>query len=193
MVKTVSQLFSLGNDPVQIIAQLIGFAGAVTYFLVFQMKKRKSILGLNILAGAIFVLHFFLLKAYTGAAMNIVCSLRCIIYYCNDKKWAKSKAWLAVFILVSVVLGVYTWSDAYSILPLVSMIITSISFWLKRERNIRLLTLPSPPCWMLYNIHNGSISGFLTDTVIFISLLISLVRYDVLKRHPANRKQTFTV
>lgn len=42
MVKTVSQLFSLGNDPVQIIAQLIGFAGAVTYFLVFQMKKRKS-------------------------------------------------------------------------------------------------------------------------------------------------------
>ncbi len=173
----------------QIIAQLIGFMGTITYFLVFQMKKRKSILGLNILAGAIFVLHFFLIGAYTGAAMNIVCSLRCVIYYYDDKKWARSKVWLGVFILASIVLGVYTWSDAYSVLPLISMILTSISFWLKRERNIRLLTLPSPPCWMLYNIHNGSISGFLTDTVIFISLLISLFRYDILKRRPADAKK----
>lgn len=183
MAETFSRLFEFNADPTFIAAQLVGFAGAVTYFLVFQMKKRKNILGLNVLAASIFVLHFFLLGAYTGAAMNVVCALRCVIYYYNDKKWAKSKIWLAVFIGVSVVLGVLTWSDTYSVLPLASMIITSVSFWLKNEKHIRLLTLPSPPCWIIYNIHNGSVSGMVTDFIILVSIIISIVRYDILKNH----------
>lgn len=182
MIETVLNLFAFDGEPLWIIAQIIGFAGTITYFLVFQMKKRRGILALNILAAAIFIIHFTLLGAYTGAAMNLVCALRCVIYYYSDKKWAKSKIWLAVFIVASVILGIVTWSDAHSILVLAAMIITSISGWLKNEKYIRLLTLPSSPLWMIYNAHNGSVSGFVTDAVILISLLISIVRYDILKK-----------
>lgn len=182
MTETLLRFFEFNTDPMLIAAQLVGFAGAAAYFLVFQMKRRKSILGLNVLAASIFILHFSLLGAYTGAAMNIVCALRCVIYYYSDKEWAKSKIWLAVFIGVSVILGVLTWSDAYSALPLAAMIITSVSFWLKNEKHIRMLTLPSQPCWLIYNVHNGSVSGIVTDLVILISIIISIVRYDIFKK-----------
>ncbi|HZJ75875.1 MAG TPA: YgjV family protein [Clostridia bacterium] len=182
MLETIIKIFSIDGTALGVIAQIIGFIGAFTYFLVFQMKKRSSILAINILAGMIFVVHFTMIGAYTGAAMNVVCALRCTIYYFSDRKWAKSKAWLAVFIGVSVVLGVLTWGDIYSIFPLMAMVITSISFWLKKESHIRLLTLPTQPGWMIYNIHNNSISGLLTDIVIFSSILIAIIRYDIIKR-----------
>ena len=182
MLENIIKTFSIDGTAFGVRAQIIGFIGAFTYFLVFQMKKRSSILAINILAGLIFVVHFSLIGAYTGAAMNVVCALRCTIYYFSDRKWAKSKAWLAVFIGVSVVLGVLTWGDIYSIFPLMAMVITSISFWLKKESHIRLLTLPTQPGWMIYNIHNNSISGLLTDIVIFSSILIAIIRYDIIKK-----------
>lgn len=182
MIETIIKTFSIDGTLLGVAAQIIGFIGAFTYFLVFQMKKRSSILAINILAGLIFVVHFSLIGAYTGAAMNVVCALRCTIYYFSDRKWAKSKAWLAIFIGVSVVLGVLTWGDIYSVFPLMAMVITSISFWLKKESHIRLLTLPTQPGWMIYNIHNNSISGLLTDIVIFSSILIAIIRYDIIKK-----------
>lgn len=182
MIETIIKTFSIDGTLLGVAAQIIGFIGAFTYFLVFQMKKRSSILAINILAGMIFVVHFSLIGAYTGAAMNVVCALRCTIYYFSDRKWAKSKAWLAVFIGVSVVLGVLTWGDIYSVFPLMAMVVTSISFWLKKESHIRLLTLPTQPGWMIYNIHNNSISGLLTDIVIFSSILIAIIRYDIIKK-----------
>ncbi|HZK21675.1 MAG TPA: YgjV family protein [Oscillospiraceae bacterium] len=190
MLDTIIKMFSVDGTALGVVAQIVGFAGAFTYFLVFQMKKRSSILAINVLAGMIFVVHFSMIGALTGAAMNVVCALRCIVYYYSDKAWAKSKAWLAIFVGISIVLGVFTWGDIYSIFPLMAMVITSISFWLKKERNIRLLTLPTQPFWMIYNIHNNSISGLLTDVVIFSSILIAIIRYDIIKsKKPKLEKQ----
>lgn len=167
---------------INIIAQIIGFAGAVTYFIVFQQKKRKNILSLSVVACLLFIIHFVMLKAYTGAVMNSLGAVRCVIYYYNDRKWGKSKLWLAFFVAASSVLCILTWKDVFSVLPLTAMVLTSISFWMKKERNIRLLTLPTSPCWMIYNFHSGSVAGVITEIIVTSSLIISIIKYDILKK-----------
>ncbi len=164
------------------IAQIVGFVGTALLFISFQQKKRRGILFFQICAGAVFVLHYILLGAYTGAALNFVGFTRSIVFYNSDKKWAKSPAWLVMYIVISAVSGVLTWAEWYSILPAIAMMLTTVSYWLKNETKIRLVTFPSSPCWLVYNALAGSVAGIITECIVMSSLIIAIIRYDILKK-----------
>ena len=172
------------------ITQGIGFLGAITGFIVFQQKKRRRILLFQMLSCAFFVIHFVMLGAYTGAVMNAIVIVRAFVYLNSDKKWAAGKIWLAVFIIISVAACVITWKDWSSIFPLASMVLSSVSCWLKNEKYIRLVTFPSSPCWLVYNVVNGSVAGTVTEIFISASLIIAIVRYDILGK---SKKQSIEV
>lgn len=161
-------------------AQVVGFLGAGAYFVCFQQKKRRNILIFTVLASCLFVVHFLMLGAYTGAALNAVNAVRSVIYANNGKRWASSKLWLVFFLAVSSVSCILTWKDAYSLFPLASMLITSVSYWLKDEKLIRLITLPTSPSWFIYNMHSGSVSGMITELIVSASLITAIIRYDVI-------------
>ncbi len=165
-----------------IIAQIIGVLGLLCNGLSFQQKKRKGILSFQICAAALFVVHYIILGAYTGAVINFLGMLRSIVFINSDKKWAKHPVWLGVFVVVFTVASIVTWVDWYSILPATAMVLTTISYWLKNETKIRLVTFPSSPCWLVYNILTGSVAGVLTECVVMSSLIIAIVRYDILKK-----------
>ena len=85
------------------ISQIIGFGGAGLNFLSFQQSKRRNIIGVQIGAALLFIVHYILLaidgdgEAFSGAALNCIGLLRSIVFINNDKKWAKSPVWLVVF------------------------------------------------------------------------------------------------
>lgn len=164
-----------------IVAQIIGFGGAALNTLSFQQKKRKGIITLQIFAAILFIIHFILLGAYTGAAMNFVSLVRSVVFINNDKKWAKSPAWLVFFVIVSIIASAYTWVDWASVLPATAMILTTVSYWLKSERKIRFVTFPSSPCWLIYDFITGSVSGVITEIFVMSSLIIAIIRYDIKK------------
>ncbi|MBR0535351.1 MAG: YgjV family protein [Clostridia bacterium] len=173
---------------IEIITQGIGFCGAGLNFLSFQQNKRSKIIGFQIGAALLFIMHYILLgitngaDAFTGAALNFIGLSRSIVFINNDKRWAKSPLWLVLFIIVSVVAGVLTWEDWYSFLPPLAMILTTVSYWMKNETKIRLITFPSSPCWLVFNIITGSVAGIVTECVVMSSLIIAIVRYDILKK-----------
>lgn len=173
---------------IDIITQGIGFCGAGLNFLSFQQNKRSKIIGFQIGAALLFIMHYILLgitngaDAFTGAALNFIGLSRSIVFINNDKRWAKSPLWLVLFIIVSVVAGVLTWEDWYSFLPPLAMILTTVSYWMKNETKIRLITFPSSPCWLVFNIITGSVAGIVTECVVMSSLIIAIVRYDILKK-----------
>ncbi len=165
-----------------IIIQIIGFVGMLCHFVSFQQKKRKGILFFQICASAVFLVHFALLGAYTGAILNVIGLFRALVFMNNDKKWAQSSVWLWVFIIAFTASSIATWESWYSILPTTGMILTTVSYWLKNETKIRLITFPGSPCWLIYNAINGSFSGVLTECMVMTSLIIAIVRYDILKK-----------
>lgn len=173
---------------IDIVTQGVGFCGAALNFLSFQQNKRSRIIGFQIGAALLFITHYILLgitngaDAYTGAALNFIGLSRSIVFINNDKKWAKSPVWLVFFIIVSAVSGILTWESWYSFLPPLAMILTTISYWMKDETKIRLITFPSSPCWLIFNIITGSVAGVVTECVVMSSLIIAIIRYDILKK-----------
>lgn len=166
----------------EVITLLVGFCGMIILFIMFQQNDRKRILICQIIGTSFFCIHYCMLGTYTGAALNAIAAVRAVIYYNRDKKFFGSKIWLWLFIVISAVAGVLTWEGIISILPTIAMIIGSISVWVKKPRNIRILSFIPSPMWMVYNIINNSIPGIITETFVMTSIAISIVRYDILKK-----------
>lgn len=128
-----------------------------------------------------FTIHFFMLGAFSGAAMNLVGVLRAVVIYFSGKKWADSRIWYYFFMASYIVLGIAAWEDIFSVLPIIAMVLSTYAFYLPDETKLRLFTFPSSPCWLIYNIRHASVSGSITEYFNMISLIIAMTRYDLPK------------
>ena len=169
-------------DAKTITAQAIGLIAAGFIFASYQQRGRKRILILQVVSGALFTVHFLLLGAYPGAAMNLLGTLRSLVYSQADKRWAKSQVWLWVFLATFTAAGILTWAGPRSILPLIAMLLTTVSLWLRSPRLIRAVTFPSSPMWLAYNVIVRSYSGILTECFVTASITIAIIRYDIIER-----------
>ena len=165
-----------------IITQAVGFCGMAMLFIMFQQNNRKRILICQIIGTICFGIHYTMLGTYTGAVLNAIAAVRAVIYFNRDKKFFGSVLWLWLFIVISSVAGVLTWEDAISVFPTIAMIVGSVSVWVKKPRDIRILSFIPSPMWMTYNIINSSIPGIVTETFVMSSIAIAIIRYDILKK-----------
>lgn len=162
-----------------IIAQIIGFCAMGTAITSFQLKKRKQILIFQIICTAIWTLHFLILGVPTACAINGVQTIRCVIYYFKEtQKWAQSKFWLWFFLIASVVLTILTWENFFNLFPMLGMMFSTISLWLKKPKHIRLMTLPVSAVWLVYGVVCKSYAGVCNETFVIISVLLALWRLD---------------
>lgn len=171
-----------GVNIVYYIAQAVGIVGLTFAVISFQKNSNKGILFFQVLAELTFFVHFTLLGAYTGAYMNLIGAVRNLVFYNREKRWAQSKNWVFVFIAVYVIIGILTWKNEFSILPIIAMTLSSIALWIKNPKFTRLIVLPSSPCWLIYNIESSSIAGVLTESFVLSSLIIAIIRFDVWKQ-----------
>ena len=170
-------------DAGDIAAQLVGFVAMALLVSSFQMKTRAGILKVQLVSESLWVLHYFLLGAYTGMALNVVAAVRCYVYGRRGiKKWADKNYIPAVFFTVAVLTCIFTWSGPISLLPTASICLNSFVQWSKRPRIIRFFSGPGCACWLVFNYLSGSYAGVLTEVLNLISIAAAIVRYDVLKR-----------
>ena len=161
-----------------IIAQIIGILGLICSLLSFQMKTRKWIMVLQMIASLSFSAQLFLLGAVTGGCVDLISFIRTLIFSRNGKKWASSPVWLYIFIAVMIVTGIFTWQNAWDLLPIAGSILSTVALWMKKEKNIRLISLTIGPCWLIYNLVKGAWSGALNEVLAMTSIVIGLLRND---------------
>jgi hypothetical protein len=161
-----------------IIIQLIGFIALGFSLLVFQVNRRSSMLKLQMCAASLYVVHFYLLGAITGSAMNLTGVSRNYAFY---KFRDRTHSWLlpGVFIIIFAGVGLATWQGPLSLLPTCGMISGTIAFWQRDTKFIRYIALISPPLWFTYNAISGSYPGMLTEVIMFSSNLVGIYRFDV--------------
>ncbi|MDD5602931.1 MAG: YgjV family protein [Eubacteriales bacterium] len=164
-----------------IITQSIGFIGLALAVLSFQSRRLKGILLFQTLANAAFIVHYVLLGAYTGAAINFLGAFRNIVFYNKEKSWASKKFWLYFFITVYIASGIASWENIYSLLPILGVIMTTMAYWVKDAAITRKLVLPGTIFWLVYSIAVFSIAGTITEILILVSVITSIVRYDIKK------------
>lgn len=163
-------------------AQVIGVIAFCLAVWSYQQNEHKKMVLLQLIANLCFVIHYYLLGAYTGALLNSIGFARSIVFMCKDKKWAASNGWIVFFSLLCVGAGVYTWDGLLSLLPMTAMIFTTVAFGIDRPKITRLLSFPSSPLWLIYNVINQSWGGVLTECFNMISIIVGMLRFDRKKK-----------
>ena len=161
-----------------ILAQLVGVVGIAFSLLSFQFSKRKYIMLFQMLASLSFSTQLFMVGAVTGGCLDLISFVRTLIFANNSKGWAKSKWWLYGFLAVMLATGALTWENGWSILPILGSMLSTVAFWMTKEKHIRLVSLTVGPCWMVYNIVKGAYSGALNEVFAMASIVIGLLRHD---------------
>lgn len=166
-----------------ILVQALGYIGVLCFIISYAQKSRKNILVFSFLARAFFVVHYILLGGYAGGIQNAGGGVAAAVSTLRCKKPYDSPI-MPIFILVmTAVCGIVTYDKSVGVvsaLPAIAMLIQNPALWLKKQRNIRLLTFAGIPLWFVYNFVTGSIPAMICDCLSGGSLVVAMVRYDLL-------------
>lgn len=158
--------------------QAIGILGVALFIISYQIRSNRALFLCQLMGCIVFCVQFFLMGAYTGAISLIVNIARnLLLIKSNDWKWAKSQVTLAAIILLLLVMTICTWAGWISILPFVSVAVTSIGYWTQNAQKIRLSQLFGSPCTLLYDILVHTWGGAVCEAITILSIIISIVRF----------------
>ena len=164
-----------------ILSYIFGFLGIVSTVLIYQQKKRSGLLFMKLVSDVIWFLHYIFISAYAGAAVAVIGFLRELIFMNREKKWARSRLWLVLFLLLAVGAGILTWSNVYSLLPCIASAVAVISFWIGNPRLSRVLSFPIAGLMLTYDISKLAYMAIVNEILTVISSIIGVVRHDIKK------------
>lgn len=159
-------------------AQIIGFLGLALSIVAFQFKKHQNIVLLKLSSELTFSIQYMLLGAWTGAVLDLISVIRNFLFYKFVKKNISTTPVIVIFGIFVVITGFVTYDGVMSLLPIGSKLLTTVSYGMKNEKWLRLITLPSCILWIIYNLSVGSYAGAATDGITLVSLLIAMYKFD---------------
>jgi hypothetical protein len=169
--------------------QGIGLVALLIGTSVFQVNNRKTMLLLGMGASLLWSVHYLLLAAPTGVAMNILGASRGYIYH--RTRPTKQNRWILwTLICVTMAATVLTWQGIISLLALIGSLGNVIAYWQTKPKYIRRLALISSPSWLTYNAISGSYPGVVAEILSITSNLLGQYRFDfkrISRRNLLNR------
>ncbi len=165
-----------------IIIQVIGGLGIIASVISFQCKDHRSILIFRTLNESIFALQYFLLGAYTGMIMNIVGSVRNVIFKRRVAVGKKTTVPIIFFSVMFVIFGIVFWQGPKSILIIIAKVLSTAAYGNKNPSIVRGIILITSTSWLIYNYAVFSIAGVLCEAFTLVSIIIGMIRLDIIPR-----------
>ena len=162
------------------IIQLIGIIAVFLWVISVHYKEQYKILFLQALANLVYTIQYALLGVFSAASMNFLSLIRCYIFYRKRKqKEDISKLWLIVFILLGIILGILTYDNYLSLIPIIITLFYIISSWMKNSTWIRIVFLIAAFIWVYYNYTVGAYVCIIGNILEIISGISSIIRFSV--------------
>lgn len=165
-----------------VFVQAVGVVGMVFGVLSYQCNTHKKIMIFKTVTEFSFAVQFFLLGKYTGVAMNVIGCVRNIVFAVVIAKKKSPLPGIIVFAVLTITAGALTWAGAISLLAIIGKTFTNFSFGISNPKHVRLLTIPSGVCWLIYDILGNSIAGAVLEVLGLISIAVGYFRYDFKNR-----------
>lgn len=173
----VITMFELDNE---LLAQIIGFIGTAFIVIGMQQKKYDHIVLCKIANSFLSSVHYLFLGGYTGMCINLASCFTNAVYWRRNKLGKSNLIFQILFGAMFVALGLLSWHSPFSMFVIIAKLISSVAMGIHNPRIIRILNLISFPCWLIYNIHMGSFSGIISDSLSITSVVIGIIRLDIL-------------
>ena len=126
---------------------------------------------------AVFGIHYLLIGAYSGMAMNAVGIVRNLVYNRQNQKGSSSRLVPIVFVLIQCVMCALTWEAWYSVFVLFGLTINTYCLSFKNPQNVRKSIFVTSPLVLTYDVLAGSIGGMIYESVAIISAFIGVLRH----------------
>ena len=159
------------------IGQGFGLIAIALGFISFQMKTQRKLILAQLATAVVFCIHYALIGALTGMAMNVVGAIRCVAYYYRNQKGSKSPVIPIIFTVCMATAGILTWTDWYSVFMLLGLVINTVFMASSAPQRVRASILVSSPLVIVYNVFTTSYGGIVYESVAIISSAIGIVRY----------------
>ena len=158
--------------------QIFGIIPIALGFISFQAKTSRGIIFWQLSTTVAFSIHYLMIGAWTGVAINLLAAVMSVCYYFRDKAGSKSPVFPIVFSILGVVATIFTWQAWFALFLLAGLLMNTLSFALLPPDKVRYVMLVKGPVTAMYNVFALSIPGIIYETVIFISSIIGLIRYS---------------
>lgn len=162
-------------------SQFVGFIALVFGVAGFQMKTRPRVLAMLGISNVFWCVHFLLLGALTGSAINAVSAVRNFVFL-RFRHVFPGLTLPVLFAAIYAVAGFMTWQGPLSLLPFIAALSGIVAFWQTEPRAIRGWSLITSPLWLVHNFLQGSYAGVMIELLITGSLVVAVVRQDLLPR-----------
>lgn len=152
--------------------------GVIFFIFSVQFKKKKDILIVQTLASIFYMISYYMIGAYTGFATEFVEEIKdmTLVYYENKHKKVPL-LFLILFLLVLVLIGVFTYEGIYTLIPIIINLAYFIATYMKNPKYIRLIVLICGILWAIYNFTAGAYVIIIGNMFEIISAAIALKRY----------------
>lgn len=163
-----------------IITNFIGVIAIILLALTFQMKSRNKLLLVFIFSQLCWAAYFSLQGDLSSGIMCAISIVMSLIFMQRQKhKWANSILWLFFFIALMLTCSILTFkNDWRNIFPLLGNLLTAISFFMLNEKILRVINIGTYLCWMGNSISKFYIVALISDTLTFISVIVSIIRFN---------------
>lgn len=162
----------------ELAGKVAGYLAIVTSVIIYQQKTRSRLLIFKGIADILWITHYLLLGAYTGAAVTGVALVRELLFFKTDRRSRRGKIALVCFLCISVCSSILTWGSVFSIFALMGSLISIVSFWVGEPKLSRILSYPISACMLTYGVSNGSTAVLVNEILTMLSSTYYILRYD---------------
>lgn len=155
-----------------ILSQILVIVYYLIYSYTFHLKDSNKILIFGIIATIISSISYILLNAYTGMAMCFIAIIRNLLFN-KDKK---SKLYLIMILILTVVVSIFTFNSYFCLFNIVATLIYTYALWQNNTKIYKLLGIIVNGLMIIYHIYIQSILGMILISVAFISSLVGFFK-----------------
>ena len=165
-----------------IVIQGIGGVALVANFVSFQMKKHHQIMFFRTVNEALFILQYIMLGAISGSVLNFVGCVRNLIFARQVAKDRKTVLSTVIFCAIFTAFGIITFHGFASVMLIFAKVLSTIAYGNKNTTVVRVVSFITHIAYFIYNFCVFSIAGVIGDTVLLVSLICGIYRFDIRPR-----------
>lgn len=160
-----------------LLAQVFGTLGLISMASSYQQKKKKNFLFFQIFSNLFYGLQYLVLNAYTALITCLISMVRTLIYHRNEQRNKENPiSSLIIIELIIIIVGIVTYNNIYSLLPIFITFIFTYGTWQKNLRTSYKIGMISSFLWIVYNLIVKAYIGMIGAIIELIAGIIGYIR-----------------
>lgn len=161
-----------------LLSQIFVIISTIILALSYISKSKKNVMLLCVLYCIFYGMHYLLLGAYTGLTMTTISGIRNIWFYNIERTNKANNIYtLILFVSISIISGIITYKNLFSIVSIFGNITSTYSVWQTNIKKYRILAIPVSICFLTYAIYLKSIFAIITESFLLIIEILSVYNF----------------